>query len=90
MMRRLLHFQSKNSSSKAPTEPSVSPPPAEPTAIAAQRLQVVSEETDPVTDYALRYSSIVAVYGLNGHCEKTWTAGNGVNWLRDLLPQARG
>jgi hypothetical protein len=33
--------------------------------------------------------SIVAVHGLNGHCEKTWTAGNGVNsvnWLRDLLP----
>jgi hypothetical protein len=26
------------------------------------------------------------VHGLNGHCEKTWTAGNGVNWLRDLLP----
>jgi hypothetical protein len=33
--------------------------------------------------------SIVAVHGLNGHCEQTWTAGNGVNsvnWLRDLLP----
>jgi hypothetical protein len=26
------------------------------------------------------------VHGLNGHCEKTWTASNGVNWLRDLLP----
>jgi hypothetical protein len=26
------------------------------------------------------------VHGLNGHREKTWTAGNGVNWLRDLLP----
>jgi hypothetical protein len=26
------------------------------------------------------------VHGLNGHCEKTWTADNGVNWLRDLLP----
>ena len=29
--------------------------------------------------------SIVAVHGLNGHREKTWTV-NGVNWLRDLLP----
>ncbi|CAN9243604.1 unnamed protein product [Alternaria alternata] len=40
------------------------------------------EGTNPVID-------IVAVHGLNGHCEKTWTAGNGidsVNWLRDLLP----
>ena len=32
------------------------------------------------------------MHGLNGHCEKTWTAGSGVNgvdsvnWLRDLLP----
>jgi hypothetical protein len=30
--------------------------------------------------------SIVAIHGLNGHSEKTWTAENGVNWLRDLLP----
>ncbi len=29
--------------------------------------------------------SIVAVHGLNGHREKTWTANN-VNWLRDFLP----
>lgn len=29
--------------------------------------------------------SIVAVHGLNGHREETWTV-NGVNWLRDLLP----
>jgi hypothetical protein len=42
----------------------------------------VCEGTNPVID-------IVAVHGLNGHCETTWTAGNGidsVNWLRDLLP----
>lgn len=35
------------------------------------------------------HPSIVAVHGLNGHCEKTWTSGNdanSVNWLRDLLP----
>jgi hypothetical protein len=31
--------------------------------------------------------SVVAVHGLNGHSEKTWTADNGVNWLRDLLPE---
>ncbi|KAI1124664.1 Alpha/Beta hydrolase protein [Nemania abortiva] len=30
---------------------------------------------------------IVAVHGLNGHREKTWTATNGVHWLRDLLPR---
>ncbi|KAB5514886.1 hypothetical protein GE09DRAFT_980434, partial [Coniochaeta sp. 2T2.1] len=30
--------------------------------------------------------SIVAVHGLNGHQNKSWTADNGVNWLRDLLP----
>jgi hypothetical protein len=26
------------------------------------------------------------VHGLNGHRDKTWTAANGVHWLRDLLP----
>jgi hypothetical protein len=31
--------------------------------------------------------SIVAVHGLNGHREKTWTADNNVLWLRDLLPK---
>jgi len=29
---------------------------------------------------------IVAIHGLNGHRDKTWTAANGVNWLCDLLP----
>lgn len=29
---------------------------------------------------------IVAVHGLNGHREKSWTASNGVNLLVDLLP----
>jgi hypothetical protein len=37
--------------------------------------------------------SIVAVHGLNGHRDKTWTAANDVYWLRDLLssniPNAR-
>ncbi len=27
----------------------------------------------------------MAIHGLNGHREATWTV-NGVNWLRDLLP----
>ncbi|KAL6362010.1 hypothetical protein LRP88_05493 [Fusarium phalaenopsidis] len=27
------------------------------------------------------------MHGLNGHREKTWTAENGVHWLRDLLPE---
>jgi len=30
---------------------------------------------------------IVAVHGLNGHRERTWTADNGVNWLQALLPE---
>jgi hypothetical protein len=30
--------------------------------------------------------SIVAVHGLNGHRDETWTAANGKHWLRDLLP----
>ena len=31
--------------------------------------------------------SIVAVHGLDGHLEKSWTADNGTLWLRDLLPE---
>ncbi|KAA6412799.1 MAG: hypothetical protein FRX48_03791 [Lasallia pustulata] len=41
-------------------------------------LIVLAEGLDPTLD-------IVAVHGLNGHHEKTWTTNN-VNWLRDLLP----
>ncbi|TPX14735.1 uncharacterized protein E0L32_005130 [Thyridium curvatum] len=29
---------------------------------------------------------IVAIHGLNGHRDKSWTAPNGVNWLKDFLP----
>ncbi|CAI9635625.1 unnamed protein product [Alternaria burnsii] len=82
-MRRLLDFRSKRSKAKAPAElSSVSSGLSEPAATAAQGVQVVCEGTNPIVD-------IVAVHGLNGHCEKTWTAGNSidsVNWLRDLLP----
>lgn len=31
--------------------------------------------------------SIVAIHGLNGHRDRTWIAGNGTNWLKDLLPE---
>lgn len=31
--------------------------------------------------------SIIAVHGLDGTWNKTWTAENGVFWLRDLIPQ---
>ncbi|KAI1635977.1 hypothetical protein F4809DRAFT_650828 [Biscogniauxia mediterranea] len=44
-----------------------------------QGLEVVFEGDNPIVD-------IVAIHGLNGHREKTWTAKNGVHWLRDLLP----
>lgn len=37
------------------------------------------------TAHSLLDNSIVAVHGLNGHREKTWTL-NDINWLRDLLP----
>ncbi|KAH8674829.1 hypothetical protein BGZ60DRAFT_344969, partial [Tricladium varicosporioides] len=46
------------------------------------------EGVDPIVD-------IVAIHGLNGHREETWTAGNKVNWLRDanmlpnIIPNAR-
>ncbi|KAF2022898.1 tetratricopeptide repeat domain-containing protein [Setomelanomma holmii] len=81
-MRRLLDFRSKKSKTKAPAElstSSASSASAEPAAAVAHGLQVVAEGTNPTID-------IVAVHGLNGHCEKTWTADNSINWLRDLLP----
>ncbi|CAN9171071.1 unnamed protein product [Alternaria alternata] len=89
-MRRLFQCGSKKHGAKAPvkhpTSSTVAAPavslPAQATSAVLQGVQVVCEGTDPVVD-------IVAVHGLNGHCEKTWTAGNGidsVNWLRDLLP----
>ncbi|KAF8523276.1 hypothetical protein BU17DRAFT_43899 [Hysterangium stoloniferum] len=30
--------------------------------------------------------SIVAIHGLDGHRERSWTAQNGKLWLRDFLP----
>ncbi|KAL9081537.1 MAG: hypothetical protein Q9159_007285 [Coniocarpon cinnabarinum] len=41
---------------------------------------------DPLRDViAAKYARIVAIHGLDGHREDTWTT-NGVNWLRELLP----
>jgi hypothetical protein len=43
----------------------------------------------PVTDLVngrLTPLSIVAVHGLGGHWERTWTDENGKLWLRDFLP----
>ncbi|KAI2488241.1 hypothetical protein Ptr902_02374 [Pyrenophora tritici-repentis] len=93
-MRRLFQFGSKKHGARAPVKQSTSSTvaapavslPAQATGAVLQGLQVVCEGTDPVID-------IVAVHSLNGHCEKMWTAGSGVdsvdsvNWLRDLLPQ---
>ncbi|KAK0739028.1 hypothetical protein B0T21DRAFT_135581 [Apiosordaria backusii] len=42
-------------------------------------LKVVVEGENPLVD-------IVAVHGLDGHRDRTWTADNQVNWLHDLLP----
>ncbi|KAI9776252.1 MAG: hypothetical protein M1839_000486 [Geoglossum umbratile] len=43
-------------------------------------LIILEEGTSPIVD-------IVAIHGLNGHREKTWTASNNILWLRDLLPK---
>ncbi|CCA76332.1 related to kinesin light chain, partial [Serendipita indica DSM 11827] len=32
------------------------------------------------------YIDIIAIHGLGGHREVTWTTDNGILWLRDLLP----
>ncbi|KAF2469609.1 tetratricopeptide repeat domain-containing protein, partial [Lindgomyces ingoldianus] len=69
MQRILRPFRSKKQ--PAP-ELSTSPPSS------ILGLQVVAEGINPIVD-------IVAVHGLNGHREKTWTANNGINWLYDLL-----
>ncbi|KAF8514560.1 hypothetical protein BU17DRAFT_52477 [Hysterangium stoloniferum] len=42
-------------------------------------IKILASGTSPVVD-------IVAIHGLDGHRERSWTATNGVLWLRDLLP----
>jgi hypothetical protein len=34
------------------------------------------------------FVNFIAIHGLNGHADKTWTNDNGTNWLRDLLPKS--
>jgi hypothetical protein len=58
----------------------------------------LGEGTSPIVEYVhcilksgfqilITSHSIVAIHGLNGHREKTWTASNNILWLRDLLPK---
>ncbi|KAF8526828.1 hypothetical protein BU17DRAFT_82243 [Hysterangium stoloniferum] len=43
-------------------------------------IKELSPGTSPLID-------ILAIHGLDGHREASWTAGNGSLWLRDFLPQ---
>jgi hypothetical protein len=62
-----------------------------------QGLKCLVEGQNPQVEYAvLRQSvpfayllnfSIIAVHGLDGHRDRTWTADNGILWLKDLLPE---
>ncbi|KAK4164005.1 hypothetical protein QBC43DRAFT_300695 [Cladorrhinum sp. PSN259] len=94
-LRQLLHWPRSRSASTAPhpSPPSNASPEkisapqariisAAPAAVSdpyTQGLKIVAEGINPLVD-------IVAIHGLNGHRDKTWTASNGVHWLRDLLP----
>lgn len=46
----------------------------------------LSKPSAALQEPSLILASIVAVHGLNGHRDKTWTAANGTHWLRDILP----
>ncbi|KAK1990397.1 hypothetical protein LX36DRAFT_592676 [Colletotrichum falcatum] len=60
---------------------STTPQPEAPSATPVRPLglDILVEGTDPVVD-------IVAIHGLNGHREHTWTATGDKHWLRDFLP----
>ncbi|KDN65752.1 hypothetical protein CSUB01_07533 [Colletotrichum sublineola] len=60
--------------SSTPQAEAPSAPPVRPLGLA-----ILVEGTDPVVD-------IVAIHGLNGHREHTWTATGDKHWLRDFLP----
>ncbi|KAF8515783.1 P-loop containing nucleoside triphosphate hydrolase protein, partial [Hysterangium stoloniferum] len=60
-------------------------------------IKVLVEGTTPTVEYVSQpnilylyihyiYLSVVAIHGLDGHRERTWTAENDTLWLRDLLP----
>ncbi|KAF8509768.1 hypothetical protein BU17DRAFT_55925 [Hysterangium stoloniferum] len=48
----------------------------------------VSQLVQPSDIFILITRSIVAIHGLDGHRERSFTASNGVLWLRDLLPKS--
>ena len=41
---------------------------------------------NPRARRSTRRTSIIAIHGLDGHREETWTTDEEVLWLRDLLP----
>ncbi|CCA74747.1 hypothetical protein PIIN_08705, partial [Serendipita indica DSM 11827] len=64
--------------SKRPLEPESKPGP-KPSKLDDLGFLEVAPGVDPVVD-------IVAIHGLQGHREKTWTTDDQIYWLRDLLP----
>lgn len=63
-------------------------------------VKVLVSGVNPTIEYVFHYHfvaeeqcllipqlSLVAVHGLDGHPERTWTAENGVSWLREYLPE---
>ncbi|CAH0020139.1 unnamed protein product [Clonostachys rhizophaga] len=79
-MRRLWeHARQKGRSSKQSDSSVSASPPLPIITNTPQGLEVVYDGNDAIVD-------IIAVHGLNGHRQKTWTAANNVHWLRDLLP----
>ncbi|KAI1174481.1 hypothetical protein F4777DRAFT_553758 [Nemania sp. FL0916] len=73
-MRKWLKRSNRDSSDASPPSSAIAAPDY------PQGLDVVHDDPNATLD-------IVAVHGLNGHREKTWTTADGVNWLRDLLPK---
>jgi len=50
-------------------------------------LRLDNEPQDHQQSHGMYNVDIVAIHGLNGHRERTWTHGSGTFWLRDLLPE---
>ncbi|KAK3313598.1 hypothetical protein B0H66DRAFT_357041 [Apodospora peruviana] len=71
------------------TAPDAPPPGASPPSRTSSGTSELDSGLQPVyhgEGSASETVDFVAVHGLNGHREKTWTTKSGVNWLRDLLP----
>ncbi|MCJ1394832.1 hypothetical protein MMC18_007712 [Xylographa bjoerkii] len=71
--------RAEESGPSIPTNISTDTVPAYELDASALGLKILQGGIDPIAD-------IVAIHGLNGHREKTWTASNNILWLRDLLP----